>query len=412
MDLFLSIWNYLRGYVIVEVSGYALEKFINLALKDKQYFWNITRRNNKMYIHTTARNFKKLKPYAKKSKCHIKIVEKKGLPFIQFRYRKRWMLGLGSLVFMCLIYLLCSFVWLIEVEGCNRLNEAEVIETLEQKGYEIGKLKRNLNLRKAEQILIDTYPDIVWTGVKFEGTKLVIAISESTPKPTMIDETKPCHLRAKRDALITYIVTDKGMPLVKKGDTVKKGDILVSGSMPYNDESGNLYLTHAKAEIKAKSGYALKASLPLWQIKKNYTNRVSTTHSLKLFQYRIPFFKSHHKEVYNHYDELVTVKQFRLTNKFPLPFYYERVEKVEYVPYKEAIDEEVGKEKLYGALYDKLLEKVDKESKVVYHEVDYTLEDGVLHANLQAVVEEDVSEIVYLTENEMIHPNGVEGESE
>lgn len=412
MDLFLSIWNYLKGYVIVEVSGYALEKFVNLAIKDKHYFWNITRSNNKMYIHTSANTFKRLKPYAKKSKCHIRIVEKRGLPFLRFRYRKRWMLGMGTLVFIGLMYLLCSFVWLIEVEGCRTLNETEVIETLEKKGYEIGKLKKQLDLRQAEQILIDSYQNIVWTGIKFEGTKLVIEISEAIPKPEMIDETKPCHLVANKDALITYIVADRGMPLVKKGDTVRKGDLLVSGSLPYNDESGMSYLTHAKAEIKAKSGYALEAKLPLWQMKKEYTGRVSSLYSFKLFQYKIPFFKAHQKESYDFYDGLVTVKQFRLTNKFPLPFYYEKVEKVEYTPYKEAVEQEVAKERLYVALYDQLLKKIGQEAQVIYHEVDYKLEKDVLYAKLQAVVEEDIREVVYLTENEMINPNGVEGENE
>ncbi len=411
-DLFLTIWNYLRGYVIVEVSGYALEKFMNLALKDSQYFWNITRKNNKMYLYTTTKGFKKLKPYAKKSKCHIRIVEKRGLPFLQFRYRKRWMLAYGSLIFIGLMYLLCSFVWLVEVDGCKRLNETEVIETLEQNGYEVGRFKGRLDLRKAEQVLIDAYPEIIWTGVKYEGTKLVVQISESVPKPKLVEETEPCNLVAKRDALITYIATDKGMPQVKKGDTVKKGDLLVSGSIPYNDESGAFYLAHSKAQILAKTGYALTASMPLESVKKDYTERVSSRYNLRLFNFKMPIWKSHSKDVYNHFDEIVTVKQFKLTDKFPLPFYYECTQKVEYVPKQQVVEEETAKEKLYGALYDALLEKLGEGSNVLYHEVSYKQEEGKLVATLQAIVEEDVSEHVGLSLEEIMPQNKVEGENE
>ncbi|MEF9959663.1 MAG: sporulation protein YqfD [Niameybacter sp.] len=410
--MFVSLWNYLRGYVIVEVSGYALEKFMNLALKDSEYFWNITRKNNKMYLHTTTKGFKRLKPYAKRSKCHLHITEKRGLPFLQFRYRKRWMLAIGSLIFVGLLYLLCSFVWLVEVEGCQRLNDTEVIETLETHGYEVGKFKGKLDLRKAEQVLIDAYPEIIWTGVKYQGTKLVIQISESVPKPVLVDEKEPCNLVATRDALITYIATDRGMPQVKKGDTVKKGDLLVSGSIPFNDESGASYLAHAKAQVRAKTGYALTASMPLESIKKEYTQRVSTRYNLKLFDFKIPIWKQHAKDVYNYYDEVVTVKQFKLTKQFPLPFYFERTQKVEYIPQKQRIEEDVAKEKLYAKLYDTLLEKLDKDSKVLYHEVTYKQEEGKLVASLQAIVEEDVSERVHLTAEEMMPLNGVEGENE
>ena len=409
--LFLSLWNYLRGYVIVEVSGYTLEKFMNLALHHQNAFWNIKRKDGKIYLSTTISGFKRLKPYAKKSRCRIRIMEKKGLPFLRFRYRKRIMFSVGVFLFVSCIYMLSSFIWLVEINGCERLDETAVMETLDTAGYKVGKLKMKLDLREAEQKLINTYPDIIWTGIKFEGTKMVVEISESVPKPEIHNQTKPCHLISKSDGLITYIATNKGMPNVKKGDTVKKGDILVSGSMQLGDETGAVYVTHADAEIKAKTGYALEASLPLESIKKDYTQRVSTKYTLRLFDFKIPFFKSHAKEQYVYYDEVVTVKQFKLTDQFPLPFYFEKEEKVEYVPYKEAIDEEVAKEKLYGVLYDELLKKLSIDSKVLYHEVVYS-KDHKLNAKLQAIVEEDISEVLYLTSQEIMPQTEVEGVNE
>lgn len=410
--MFLSLWNYLKGYVIVEVSGYTLEKFMNLAIHHQNAFWNIRRKEGKIYFSTTIEGFKRLKPDAKKARCRMRIIEKKGLPFLRFRYRKRVMFGIGIFIFIGCIYLLSSFVWLVEVEGCERLNETEVIETLEEKGYKAGRLKAKLNLREAEQELINTYPDIIWTGIKFEGTKLVVEVSESVPKPTLHTENAPCHLVAKNDGLITYIATDRGMPGVKKGDTVKKGDILVSGSMPLGEEGASLYLTHAKAIVKAKTGYALEARMPLETVQKSYTNRVSTKCNLRLFDVQIPLLRRHTKEEYAYYDEVVSVKQFKLTDQFPLPFYYEKEQRVEYTPNKQPIDEESAKEKLYGTLYDALLKKLDDEARVIYHEVVYSKDENQLVAKLQAIVEEDISEALYLTPQEMMPQSEIEGENE
>ncbi|MEG0351970.1 MAG: sporulation protein YqfD [Cellulosilyticaceae bacterium] len=398
--MFVSLWNYLKGYVIVEVRGYSLEKFMNLALHTGIYFWDVEHRDGKLFIKTSIKGFKALKPFVQKSRCRIKITKKIGFPFISFRYRKRSMLVMGSFLFIVLLYILTSFVWLVEVEGNSRINEVDIIETLAHKGYTTGKFKNGLDLRQAEADLINQYPEITWAGIKFEGTKLLVQVAETVPKPKMHDETIPCDLITKRDALITYIATKKGMPEVKKGDTVKKGETLVSGKIPLQqDEALSMQYTHSKADIKARTFYALQGEIPLYKVKKNYTQNVSKNFSVKLFNTKIPLYKN--KRQYEHSDTLITVDQLRITELFPLPFYLEKEEKVEYIPEMIEVSQEEAMDKLEGALHDKLEETMGKDGKVLDQKIVYKKSGEVLIGELYAVVEENVSEIREITSEEI-----------
>ena len=211
--MFVSLWHYLKGYVIVEVSGTTLEKFLNLALHHHIPMWDVKQEGNKVRFKTSIEAFKRMKPDLKKSRCRVKVVGKKGFPFIANRYKKRRLFVGGILIFVIMLWILSSFVWLVEAEGATRISSMDIIKCLEEKGYESGKLKNKMNLREAETYLLQHYPDIVWTGITYEGTRMVVRVAESVPKPEMSEKNeKPKMLVAKRDALITYIAVEKGNP--------------------------------------------------------------------------------------------------------------------------------------------------------------------------------------------------------
>jgi len=100
--LIFRLWNYIRGYVIIFVEGYFLEKFVNICTRRQILLWDIQRdRNSKMTLKVSIRGFKMLKPVAKKTGCRVKILEKRGLPFLLNRYRT------GKLFYLVPQYLLC-----------------------------------------------------------------------------------------------------------------------------------------------------------------------------------------------------------------------------------------------------------------------------------------------------------------
>ncbi len=392
--MFLTLWNYLRGYVIVEVSGYSMERFINLAVNNHIYLWDIQEKDHKIYFKTSIQDFKRLKPYGKKTRCRFKIKLKQGVPFVAHKYKKRKMFTMGSIIFILILWVLTSFVWLVEVEGNKRINSLDIIKALEQKGYGTGSLKAKLHLRDAEAYLINLYPDIIWVGIKFEGTRMVVQVAESVPKPENKDVNVPCNIIAKRDALITYIATHKGMPLVKKGDTVKKGELLVSGQMQLSPDDPTIYYTPSKAIIRGKTNYSAKGTIPLQKLTKDYTDNVRKKYSLKVFNRIVPLYNQ--KVPFQHFDRVITNNQLRVTKLFPLPFALEVEERVEYIPKTTEISEQDAKDELVAKLWGEMSSYLSESAVVQYREVFFTKTENSVSATINIIVEEDIGYVTLI----------------
>lgn len=385
--LLISLWNYLRGYVMIEVSGFSIERFLNLAMHRGIYIWDINRFGNKAIMKVGVSGYKLLKPCAKKTGCQIKIKDKKGFPFITYRYRKRKMIPIGILLFVILIYIMSSFIWLVEVKGNERVSAQDIIEKLSQNGYKVGALKYKMDLRYAEQVIMKNFPDILWTGISFEGTKLIIELTETVEKPQELDYTKPCNIVAKADAHIVQIVTRKGTPKVKPGDTVRKGDVLVSSEVVIGEEGDKNYV-HASADIIAKTYYSVQAKIKMQKINKKYTGIFNKGYEFIFFGNTFKIYNP--KIVFDKYDNIVKSKQFKITSKFPLPFYWVEKKYIEYKPETIIISDEDAQDKLTIALYNLLKQNMHEDGEVINQDIVFEKKENFMIGKLQAVVKEEL----------------------
>ena len=90
-------------------------------------------------------------------------------------------------------------------------------------------------------------------SVRLHGTRLFIRLRESeVPVRQEVESGEACDLAAASDARITSVVVRSGIPLVQAGDTVEKGQLLVSGTVPITDDGGeeiSSYRVRADADI-------------------------------------------------------------------------------------------------------------------------------------------------------------------
>lgn len=388
--MLLTMWHYLKGYVIVEVQGVNSERFLNLVTYHGIELWNIQRSGNYIRFCTSIPNFKAMRRDAHKTRSRLKIIYKKGLPFLINRYKNRKSFVVGIVVFIVMLWILSSFVWLVEVEGNTRLNSLDIIQTLEANGYQTGKLKSQMDLRDAETLLLKQYPDIIWVGVDYEGTRMIVHIAESTLPPTMHKtENTPSSLISKRDALITYIAVEKGKPMVKIGDIVKKGDMLVAGEMPLGEESESPYYATAKATVKGRTIYYVSKTMSTNQVKKHYTNDTSKKYILKLFNKDITLYNQ--KKTKEHYDTMHTLHQLKITNLFPLPFGLEVETQVAYEPTYYTLTKEEVEDKLLSDLWKEVSQRLGQEATIIKREVYFSQNEDQVTATLYVMAEEDIS---------------------
>ena len=314
--IFKLFLEFIFGYVNISVEGYYIERFINICISKNILLWNM-KREKSTYLNSNIgiKEFKKIKEIAKKTKCKIKINKKNGLPFILNKYKKRKIFVLSLIFIILLIFLSSNFIWNIEIQGIDESKEAEIISILKENGLYIGNSKRKIDTKKIINNIRMQRDDIAWISINLDGTNAIVKISESTKKPDIINKDEYCNIVSDKEALITKISAKTGTALVKPGDIVTKGTILVGGWME-GKYTGTRYV-HSDAEIEAKVWYTKKDKMSLEQKIEEYTGKKETKYSVSVNNFEINLYKTLPK--FEKYDTINANKKLKLFSNFYLP---------------------------------------------------------------------------------------------
>ena len=70
-----KVWNYILGYVIINITGRSLERLVNQCVAEGIRIWNIKRtKPNALSAYLMCEDFYKLKPILKKNRCKVHIL--------------------------------------------------------------------------------------------------------------------------------------------------------------------------------------------------------------------------------------------------------------------------------------------------------------------------------------------------
>ena len=283
--------GYILGYLRINVEGYFIERFINNCLNNGIFLWKIKRKKStNLVCNISISEFKKIKEILKKNRCKVKILKKKGLPFFINKYKKRKIFLVFLLIIFTIIITLSNFIWNINIEGLEKIDKSELMQVLNENGLYTGKSKIGLDTKEIiNQIRLDR-DDIAWIGIELKGTNAVVKVVEADSKPEIINEEEYCNIVATKDGVITKIKAQNGTPLVKEGDLVRKGTVLVAGWFE-GKYTGTRYV-HANGEVQAKVWYTQTEKVYLKEQKKEETGEVENKYSVKINNFQINFNKT------------------------------------------------------------------------------------------------------------------------
>ena len=220
------------GYVRIQVEGYYIERFINICTNKKMIIWNIKRiKGIQVFLNIGINDFKQISDIAKKTNCKVRIKDKKGIPFLIQRYKKRKIFAIFLLVIVILIFISSRYIWNIDISVQDNQIVDNMEEDLEKRGLKPGVLKKQIDTDKIINDIRLNRNDIAWMGIDIEGTNVKVKIVKAKEQPDIINNKDYCDIIAKKSGTITKITAQNGTAVVKVGDTVKVGDILIKGVM-------------------------------------------------------------------------------------------------------------------------------------------------------------------------------------
>ena len=330
--MFISFFRYIQGYLKIRITGYSPERFLNLCKNKKLDVWGLESVRNEYEMYIKTKDFRKLKPILRKTKTRVTIEERIGWPFFFYKYRKRTVFFMGSILCLLMIFAFTFFVWDIDFEGNHSITDEVLLEFLETKNIRYGMVKQQLNCGQIAKDIRNQFDNIIWVSVSVNGTKLFVHVKESTD--TFHDEEEPmnaCDIIADKTGIITSMIVRSGVPLVQIGSEVKEGDVLISGQLEVLNDAKEVVAVQpvvADADITIETIEQLTEHISKTLQEKIYTKKRKIIPYLKINERMIciDFFKSN----YEKYDVKIKEKQLKLGENFFLPIYFGQKTKNEY----------------------------------------------------------------------------------
>ena len=220
--------------------------------------------------------------------AEIRILRRRGFLHFLRRFRRRKYLLLIPLPFIILFMLLSTFLWQIDVSGNETVSRAEILAVLESVGVYPGVNGLRLDNPQIRSRMQEKLSELSWCTVQVHGSRAIVVVRERRKPPKIVDENAACEVYAGRTGTVDELNILEGKPLVRRGDTVLRGQTLISGLL--TDRQEELRYVHAMGRVFAWTWYEKSMEIPLNTQEKTYTAEKKTQYSLKIGDLRLNFY--------------------------------------------------------------------------------------------------------------------------
>jgi similar to stage IV sporulation protein len=397
------LFSFFRGHVRVGVAGFAMERFMNMVAFHGVYIWDIVRTGYGCEFSVSIKGFRMLRRAARKTGSKVRIVAKHGLPFTIFKYRRRKVLAFGSLVFLLGLFVLSGFLWRVDIEIENADNppamQLRIQEFLDSSGIHPGVWRRSIDEDALSQQLISHFPDIAYANVHVRGTHgtvhIVAGVPHAVPSPAA-----PAHVFSVTDGVITDISTAAGAPLVRIGDVVRAGDMLVSGILQLDPEAPDSPLVYvaAAAEIWARRYHEFEFSVPLSYEHKVFTGETARRYALQLlfrenWRINIPMGSIS----FTSYDRITTYRQPGVGARYPMPLIIATTHYAEFAWQQASRTREDAHAYAQRLALSRLLNTPDFSGDILEQRIHFTNVPGAVHARALIITNERIDRTEIIT---------------
>lgn len=178
----------------------------------------------------------------------VRVISRAGLFWNLMALRNRSLLLIGLTFLFALILFLPTRILFVRVEGNADIPKRQILDAAEACGIEFGALRRMVRSEKVKNALLSALPQLKWIGVNTKGCVAVISVQEGAAKQAGEPEYCVSSIVAALDGYILSGTVTQGNGLFHVGETVKQGEVLISG---YTDCGFCIQATRAKGEVFA-----------------------------------------------------------------------------------------------------------------------------------------------------------------
>lgn len=279
----VSIEARIFGYREVRIDPKDSDDFANILLKSGI---SATVCNGKIDIPLSK--YKRFSKFA--GGKEYTVSEPRGAASFLLSLKSRTALLASMLLSAIVIFFMSNIVWDIRIEGSGDVYDEYVLDALSECGLDVGRLFSRLDLSRIENECLLLCEDISWININRRGTVAYVKLIKKNSSPITVENSLYSNIVASCDGIIEQIDVISGKALVKVGDVVRKGDILISGILGTDD---NIEFCHARGTVKASVNATLTTFAPIEEQKEVYTEEKLLYKAIKIFNFKINIFKNY-----------------------------------------------------------------------------------------------------------------------
>lgn len=315
----VSAWlHILEGYKTASVPGEFSERVLNLLYEGEYRQWRIRREaDGGISFRLSERDAETLQRECAKQNISITLGKAKGFPTLYRRYRHRWGILVGAILFAAITTLSCRVVWEVKVTGNEKLEDQQIIQMLSDYGFGVGSFFKKIDFDVLQNEFLLTTDEIAWISVNMVGTVAHVQVRENLvgKQPRNIS-ARVANVIAKEDGQIAEVRIRAGKAAVVINDVVREGDLLISGVIAIGEDG--LRYEYADGQVLARVNRQITVEIPKIGVQKVYTGEENVRKSIIFFGKEIKLFGK--SSIDNPtYDTIVSENCLTLPGGMPIP---------------------------------------------------------------------------------------------
>ena len=278
----------MNNHIFIKITTRTPYQMIKTFRNLKINIYNITYNKDNVIFEIDKKNYPKIQ-----KNYHATVIKGDFFQSITLLIKNKLPKIISLVFFFILISIYQNFIIKIDI-----ITEDTQIRELIQKEllhndflpYHFKKSASTINKLK-NKIINNNKDQIEWLNIEQIGMKYQINVEPKVTITPVKDQHK-CHIIARKDATITKIISSKGEEVKEINDNVKKGDIIINGTIKLNEQ--DIAKTCATGHVYGKT----------W-----YTVHITTT---KTYEKIIPQTKIRYNLLFEHHNQKNKIFRSRL----------------------------------------------------------------------------------------------------
>ncbi len=191
-------------------------------------------------------------------------------------------------LFLCIFS--SDLVFDVQISGNGRVSEEQIIAELDAAGFGVGSRWSKTDESAVELSVLQASDTLSWISINRRGRTAYVSVLELDSVPVAPPAFTAANIVASCDCVIEEITVLRGSAAVSVGDTVREGELLISGIV--EGEGGTEYVM-AEGIVRGTSSERITTEISRRSVEAVTREGTLAALSVKIFNFNINIFQSY-----------------------------------------------------------------------------------------------------------------------